>query len=348
MGAAAAVALGAGSLFSGILGTSQTNKTNSKNAAKANELNYKMFKEQQMYNTEMYERQLRDNIKLSDPSFIRGRVEAAGFNPQLVGQGNIGTVTSAPSAQGVNPMPAVTPEYKSPLNAENVGAAIDAYNNIKLADSESAVKDATANNLRIEGQYKAAQLLAEINEKISNAKNADERTSYQRILNAYLPTLQAAEVRQQNAIASQEELRVNLTANELAMSNITLANYPTEVKLRLGQIAAQTDLMVSQKKLTEEQARTEIQKRCESMARQFNLGTQDELMRSQKAYTDRQTYNAQEMLPYEKVRATSGVYRDISSGASDLVDSAWEIYKQLKNKRGVNIPGIKRVYPMPR
>lgn len=175
--AASLIAAGVGAVGS-TAGAVLSNKGTASIANNSNEFNEKMLDKQMAYNKEMYQQQLGDQwqfyndakqnawdmAEYNSAPAQRERLEAAGLNPYLMmNGGSAGTAQSsaqgsAPSAQGVNP-PSATPysmDYSGLV--QGLGMALDQIS--KMPDN--SVKRAEADNLRIEGKYKAAKMVAEI------------------------------------------------------------------------------------------------------------------------------------------------------------------------------------------
>jgi hypothetical protein len=192
-------AIGAGtSLIGGVGTTLAQNAANKEIAQMNNAFNEKMFDKQVAYNKEMYQQQLGDqwkfyndskqnawdlvanqqqfqtdmwnkNNEYNSASAQRERLEAAGLNPyMMMNGGSAGTAQAmsgsagaapsggAPSGQGVTP-PTATP-YSADYSGitAGLGRAIDVLSSMP----DRKVKEAQADNLRIEGKYIAGKAMA--------------------------------------------------------------------------------------------------------------------------------------------------------------------------------------------
>ena len=201
IGATAASLAAAGIGAAGAIGSSiASNKGNSNIAQQNNAFNEKMLQKQMDYNTEMYHQQLGDQwdfyndakqnswdmLEYNSASNQRQRLEAAGLNPYLMMNGGSagtasvsnGTSATSPSAQGVTP-PTATP-YSADYSgiAQGLGLAMDQV----LREPERDVKRAEADNLRIEGKYKAAKMMAEIVQMRTNAKTQEGRLALDKLI----------------------------------------------------------------------------------------------------------------------------------------------------------------------
>lgn len=299
-------AIGAGtSLIGGASTTAMQNKANKEIAQMNNAFNEKMFDKQIAYNKEMYQTQLGDQWKFyddqkanawklyednkayqtemwnktneyNDPSAQRERLEAAGLNPYMMMNGGsagvAGSVSgtqgsapsgSAPGAQGVQP-PTATPysaDYSGVM--QGLGHAIDTI----MTGSQRNIQDAQANNLRIEGKYIASKAIAELYKTYNDAKNDDERVAIQRVLSSIQKDLSASQIAVNNENVRQIQAQTKIAITENLLREQELKFLPQAQKLQLAQGAADIALKYSQKNLTEKQARHEIEKLAETVAR---------------------------------------------------------------------------------
>lgn len=299
-------AIGAGtSLIGGASTTHMQNQANKEIAQMNNAFNEKMFDKQIAYNKEMYQTQLGDQWKFyddqkanawklyednkayqtemwnkqneyNDPSAQRERLEAAGLNPYMMMNGGSagvagsvsGTQGSAPSAgspsaQGVQP-PTATPysaDYSGVM--QGLGHAIDTI----MTGSQRNIQDAQADNLRIEGKYIASKAIAELYKTYNEAKNDDERVAIQRVLSSIQKDLSASQIAVNNENVRQIQAQTRIAVTENLLREQELKFLPQAQKLQLAQGAADIALKYSQKNLTEKQARHEIEKLAETVAR---------------------------------------------------------------------------------
>lgn len=299
-------AIGAGtSLIGGASTTHMQNQANKEIAQMNNAFNEKMFDKQIAYNKEMYQTQLGDQWKFyddqkenawklyednkayqtemwnkqneyNDPSAQRARLEAAGLNPYMMMNGGSagvagsvsGTQGSAPSAgspsaQGVHP-PTATP-YSADYSGVmlGLGHAIDTV----MQHSERSVKDAEANNLRIEGKYIASKAIAELFKVYNEAKNDDQRVAIEKFLSSLKGDLTASEIAVNDENIKQRQAQTRLLITENLVRQQELDFLPYAQKLQLSQGAADIALKYAQKNLTEKQARHEIEKLAETVVR---------------------------------------------------------------------------------
>lgn len=245
------------------------------NDAKDN--SWKVIENQQQYQTDMWNKQNEYN----SPTAQRERLEAAGLNPYMMMNGGsagvAGTVggtsgsspgvPNSPSAQGIHP-PTATP-YSADYSGvgEGVGKAIETVMNLKNSASERGVKDASADNLRIEGKYLAAKRVAELYKMYNDAKNDNERTAIQKFIASIDGDLKASQMAVNSENMSKIRMETQLLVTENLFRQQELNFLPQAQKLQLSQGAADIALKYANKNLTEKQARHEIEKLAETVVR---------------------------------------------------------------------------------
>lgn len=291
MGAAATVAgIGAGaSLIGGMGSTAAQNAANKEIAQMNNAFNEKMFDKQVAYNKEMYQQQLGDQWKFyndakenswkfyndqkeyNSASAQRERLEAAGLNPYLMmsggsaGVAQSGSVPSggAPSGQGVTP-PTATP-YSADYSGitSGLGRAID----VLASMPDRKVKEAQADNLRIEGKYIAGKAMAQILQMKTEAKTKEARLALDKLIADFDNNLKVSNmaVNEQNIAESKARTQLAITENLFRQQELDFL--PQAQKLQLSQGAADIAFRYSQKNLTDKQARHEVEKLAETVVR---------------------------------------------------------------------------------
>lgn len=280
------------SAAAGTAATAMTNAANKDIAQMNNAFNEKMFNKQIGYNKEMYQQQLGDQWQFyndakqnqwdmfeatneyNSASAQRERLEAAGLNPNLMmSGGNAGVATStsgtsgsAPSGQGVNP-PTAAP-YSADYSglADAVGSAIDTYTQLSLAKSQRGKMNAEENNLRIEGKYKAASMIADIESKMQNTKSQAAKTAMEQLLVGVQKDLMAAQTDKvkgettYNAILARGAAIDNLSKSEM------LKVLPQQLQNQLMQQTADIAVRWAQRDLTKKQVEHEIEKIANTIA----------------------------------------------------------------------------------
>ena len=281
-----------------IAATAMTNKANKEIAQMNNDFNEKMLDKQISYNKEMYEQQVGDQWSFyndakqnqwdmfnatneyNSASAQRERLEAAGLNPYMMMSGaSAGSATSssspsagsAPGAQGINP-PTASP-YSADYSGigEALGGIIDRFSQAKAAGAKANQDNAAADNLKIEGKYKAAKMIAEIYSLRTNAKTNEERLALDKLIGSIDMDLKSAQVDETNERTGVYRTQARLMALEAIGKQTELNFLPQQLKMQLSGMAADIALKRQQSQLTKQQVETEIQKAAESIARQSNI-----------------------------------------------------------------------------
>lgn len=305
--------IGAGSsLIGGIAGTGMQNAANKEIAQMNNAFNEKMFDKQVAYNKEMYQQQLGDqwkfyndskqnawdlvanqqqfqtdmwnkNNEYNSASAQRERLEAAGLNPYLMMNGgsagaaqtmsgSAGAAPSgaAPSAQGVTP-PTATP-YSADYSGitAGLGRAIDVLSSMP----DRKVKEAQADNLRIEGKYIAGKAMAQILQMKTEAKTKEARLALDRLIADFDNNLKVSNMAVNEQNIAESKARTQLTVTENFMRQKQLEWLPMHQKIELAQAAADIALKRSMGNLNNVKAQHEIKKIAETVARTNNMTQQ--------------------------------------------------------------------------
>lgn len=305
--------IGAGSsLIGGAASTAAQNATNKKIAQMNNAFNEKMFDKQVAYNKEMYQQQLGDqwkfyndskqnawdlvenqqqfqtdmwnkNNEYNSASAQRERLEAAGLNPYLMmNGGSAGTAQSmsgsagaapsgaAPSAQGVTP-PTATP-YSADYSGvtAGLGRAIDVLSSMP----DRKVKEAQAENLRIEGKYIAGKAMAQILQMKTEAKTKEARLALDKLIADFDNNLKVSNMAVNEQNIAESKARTQLAVTENLMRQNQLEWLPMHQKIELAQAAADIALKCSTGSLNNVKAQHEIKKIAETVARTNNVTQQ--------------------------------------------------------------------------
>jgi len=299
-------AIGAGaSLIGGAGATAAQNAANKEIAQMNNAFNEKMFDKQVAYNKEMYHQQLGDQWKFyndakqnswdlyndqkeyNSASAQRERLEAAGLNPYLMMSGGSAGVAQsgaapsggAPSGQGVTP-PTATP-YSADYSGitAGLGRAIDVLSSMP----DRKVKEAQADNLRIEGKYIAGKAMAQILQMKTEAKTKEARLALDKLIADFDNNLKVSNMAVNEQNVAESKARTQLTVTENLMRQQELSFLPQAQKLQLAQGAADIAFRYSQKNLTDKQARHEVEKLAETVVRANGQALQNQF--------DADTYN---------------------------------------------------------
>lgn len=299
-------AIGAGaSLIGGAGSTAAQNAANKEIAQMNNAFNEKMFDKQVAYNKEMYQQQLGDqwkfyndskqnawdlvenqqtfqtdmwnkNNEYNSASAQRDRLEAAGLNPYLMmNGGSAGTAQTMSGSAGAAPSGAapsgqgVTPPTATPYSADysgitaGLGRAIDVLSSMP----DRKVKEAQADNLRIEGKYIAGKAMAQILQMRTEAKTKEARLALDRLIADFDNNLKVSNMAVNEQNIAESKARTQLAVTENLMRQQELSFLPQAQKLQLAQGAADIALKYSQKNLTDKQARHEVEKLAETVVR---------------------------------------------------------------------------------
>lgn len=306
--AASLIAAGVGAVGSTV-GSVLSNKGTASIAGDNNAFNEKMFDKQIAYNKEMYEQQLGDQWKFytdakdnawkmaeynSAPA-QRERLEAAGLNPYLMMNGGSAGIVqssaqgSAPSAQGVNP-PSATPysmDYSGLV--QGLGMALDQIS--KMPDN--SVKRAEADNLRIEGKYKAAKMMAEILNMRTEAKTKEGRLALDKLIYSIDKDLKTSQMSVNSENIANMQAQRKLINVQTLFAEKQLSWMDAQNKMDLAQKTADIQLKYAQGALTKKQVDHEIAKIAETEVR-TSLGIQEQTtnvlkqqgMRQENAYNE--------------------------------------------------------------
>lgn len=345
-------AIGAGaSLIGGAGATAAQNSANKEIAQMNNAFNEKMFDKQVAYNKEMYQQQLGDQWKFyndakqnswdlyndqkeyNSASAQRERLEAAGLNPYLmmsggsagVAQGGSSPSGAAPSAQGVTPPTATSYSADYSGITAGLGRAIDVLSSMP----DRKVKEAQADNLRIEGKYIAGKAMAQILQMRTEAKTKAARLALDKLIADFDNNLKVSNMAVNDQNIAESKARTQLAITENLFRQNELDFLPQAQKLQLAQGAADIALKYSQKKLTDEQAKHEVQKLSETIARtqltnQQYWTEQANTVNAQLENTHRQTENQFQSETYKsrvntiKVALMKAINEDIPFSPADI------------------------------
>lgn len=313
-------AIGAGaSLIGGAGATAAQNAANKEIAQMNNEFNEKMFDKQVAYNKEMYQQQLGDQWKFyndskenawklvenhqqyqtdmwnktneyNSPAAQRERLEAAGLNPyMMMNGGSAGTAQTmsgsagaapsggAPSAQGVTP-PTATP-YSADYSGitAGLGRAIDVLSSMP----DRKVKEAQADNLRIEGKYIAGKAMAQILQMKTEAKTKEARLAMDKLVNDVRKDLMSSQIAVNDQNIAESKVRMQLAVTENLFRQKQLDFLPQQQKMELAQAAADIAFKRSSGYLNNVKAQHEIKKIAETVARTSEVTQRTENLKTE-------------------------------------------------------------------
>lgn len=299
-------AIGAGSsLIGGAASTAAQNAANKEIAQMNNAFNEKMFDKQVAYNKEMYQQQLGDqwkfyndskqnawdlvenhqqfqtdmwnkNNEYNSASAQRERLEAAGLNPYLMmNGGSAGTAQAVSGSAGAAPSGAalsaqgVTQPTATPYSADysgitaGLGRAIDVLSSMP----DRKVKEAQADNLRIEGKYIAGKAMAQILQMKTEAKTKEARLALDKLIADFDNNLKVSNMAVNEQNIAESKARTQLSVTENLMRQKQLDFLPQQQKIELAQAAADIAFKRSAGYLNNVKVQHEIKKIAETMAR---------------------------------------------------------------------------------
>lgn len=313
-------AIGAGSsLISGVGTSFAQNAANKEIAQMNNAFNEKMFDKQVAYNKEMYQQQLGDQWQFyndskqnawdlvanqqqfqtdmwnksneyNSASSQRERLEAAGLNPYMMMNGgsagaaqamsgSAGAAPSggAPSGQGIAP-PTATP-YSADYSGitAGLGRAIDVLSSMP----DRKVKEAQADNLRIEGKYIAGKAMAQILQMKTEAKTQEARLALDRLIADFDNNLKVSNMAVNEQNIAESKARIQLTVTENLFRQKQLDFLPQQQKIELAQAAADIAFKRSAGYLNNVKAQHEIKKIAETVARTSEVTQRTENLKTE-------------------------------------------------------------------
>ena len=298
--------IGAGSSLLGSVGTTfAQNAANKRIAQMNNAFNEKMFNKQVAYNKEMYQQQLGDqwkfyndskqnawdlvanqqqfqtdmwnkNNEYNSASSQRERLEAAGLNPyMMMNGGSAGTAQAMPGSAGAAPSggapsgQGVTPPTATSYSADysgitaGLGRAIDVLSSMP----DRKVKEAQADNLRIEGKYIAGKAMAQILQMKTEAKTKEARLALDRLIADFDNNLKVSNMAVNEQNIAESKARTQLAVTENLFRQKQLDFLPQQQKIELAQAAADIAFKRSAGYLNNVKAQHEIKKIAETVAR---------------------------------------------------------------------------------
>ena len=193
--------------------TATANKAMLQAQRETNELNYKIWGEQQQHNVDMFNMQNQANIDMwnmqneyNDPSQQIARLSAAGLNPRLALGGNpTGNASSAPAAGQIQ-NPAAPQMQMPPAQAFDlrIGEAVNSFFNNMNLSAQTRKTDAETGRLGDLLPYeismfgaKEANLKADTNYKLNDTKFMKQLIKGQKLQNKYLDDTYGFRVQQE-------------------------------------------------------------------------------------------------------------------------------------------------------
>lgn len=274
-----------------------------RNANRANSLNAAMQQKMLDYNT-----------RATDPSYIRQRQEAAGYNAALLASPNsLGQAASAP-----NPAPAQMPDT-SALNGigSGIAQAVNLAIQAKRASAQNKYDDARTQQVYIEQQYQATEAMARINNIIEDTHSKRARRQLDEILQRFQERIYENQLQMSNAQIQQIKEQTRGQVMENVMSSVRMRAFPEMIRLDIANSAANLAVQKQVERLTAKQVEAKAQEIAESIARtglyQEQMNTQKHVTGSARAQSavDNSTIGARiEIIKAEMLRAINNTESD--------------------------------------
>lgn len=136
------------------------------------------------------------------------------------------------------------------------------------------VKSAEANNLRIEGKYKAAKTIAEIVQMRTNAKTQEGRLALDKLIYSIDKDLKMSQMEVNRESIANMQAERKLTNVQTLLADKQLSWMDAQNKMDLAQKAADVQLKYAQGALTRKQVEHEVAKIAETEAKTSLIGVQ--------------------------------------------------------------------------
>ena len=341
VGAGVSAIAGLGSAAGNAASTADTNRMNLQIARENNAFNERMMDKQMNYNTEMYERQLADTLAYSDPSYQRQRLDNAGLNSALImsGGSSLGSVSSTPSVNGVS-APSAQGVTMQPTDysavAQAMASAVGFYQQAQMNKADISLKQAQTKQVQIDNDTRARENLARLNKLISEADDARSRAFIGRISARFAETLKQNEVNQSIANLQETNERIRNLCLSNTMMDLNLQQYPEQLRLELGVLAADLRIKFNQGTLTERQALHELAKIQQTYA---DIKLTNELSRSAAANASVDEATKGYRIEISKETMWRAIYNSGSDNLFQLgqraVSSFSDFWRNLGKKIGV-------------
>ena len=216
------------------------------------------------YNWAMQQQMLRYNTRATDPSYIRQRQEAAGYNAALMASpSSIGQAASAPT-----PAPAQIPDT-SALGSIGTGiaTAVNVAIDAKRASAQNSLDNAKMQQVYIENQYRATEAIARINNVLENTHSQRTRRQLDEITQRFQERIYQNNLQMSSAQIQQIKEQTKGQVMENVMSSVRMRVFPEIMRLDIANSAANLAVQRQVERLTAKQVESEAQKIAESIAR---------------------------------------------------------------------------------
>lgn len=220
-----------------------------RNTRKTNELNYQIFQEQQQFNQQQ-----------TDPAYIRQRQEEAGYNAALLANGNaLGQAASSGNAPQMQT--ADLSGFGSGLQQ-----AVNTYMAYKQTESDINLKNAQAEQVHIENQYRTQEAMARINKMIEETDSTSVKRQLDEILSRYQDRIYQSELQQTQEHINyiKEQTRGQITEN--LMNSVRLSYLPEIMRLDIANAASDIAIKKQTMRLNEQQLKNMISENARIIA----------------------------------------------------------------------------------
>jgi len=153
---------------------------------------------------------------------------------------------------------------------QGLGMALDQIS--KMPDN--SVKRAEADNLRIEGKYKAAKMIAEIVQMRTNAKTQEGRLALDKLIYSIDKDLKTSQMSVNSENIANMQAQRKLINVQTLFAEKQLSWMDAQAKMDLAQKTADIQLKYAQGALTRKQVEHEIAKIAETAAKTSLIGVQ--------------------------------------------------------------------------
>ena len=307
-------AIAIGGIVAGIgaaAGGAVTAGVSARNTRKTNELNYKIWQEQQQFNQQQ-----------TDPAYIRERQEAAGYNAALLANGNaLGQAASSGNAPQMQT--ADLSGFGSGLQQ-----AVNTYMAYKQTESDTNLKNAQAEQVHIENQYRTQEAMARINKMIEDTNSTRVKRQLDEIMSRYQDRIYQSELQQTQEHINyiKEQTRGQVTEN--LMNSVKLRNLPELMRLDIANMASDIAIKAQTQRLNEQQIKNMIADAAKTVAQtelyQEQTNTQQQLTGSARAQS--KVDNSTIGFRIETIR--SEMWRAINNSESD---NALQLFQRIGN-----------------
>lgn len=306
-GSAAGLGSIASSLLGGIFGSS-ANRQNVALQRETNEQNYKIFKENQAWQEDMWNKQNEYNL----PENQVQRLLAAGINPSSV-FGN-GSATPAGAVGGVSSPTMHAPGVNPYQPQIDTGSAVNAYQQSQMITAQRKKLNAETAHTELVTEFERKSMV----DRLSSLQHLAKRDDYiGQIAKVQLEYEQAAlywkvKSAKNDVALQQDEMRLNnerIYAARLqnGLYEVQLAYAPklNEAQLKqyystVNQLNASIGLINANKLYTDEQRKHEIEKRTSTIIENGLKGFDYEIKKQVKNYVIRDAVNNSEMLDFNR------------------------------------------------